>query len=206
MKANMKAALLYDKKYVGYAYFSFGDEAYILIDEMYQKLYIQSNTFVMLDCLKDDKGKLYLIDEVHDYKFCKGKNYHYYRKYNRQVLNKLGFLVLHKTYDSVTMQLLDYIEKKAKYEVYLDYHINENNTTSIDIKNQTLIEILTKGYRGNRLDVMVGHYTIWLFVCNEMLMIAEHINGKLHICPDYDKLLKIVSQIDRKDYTDVCLV
>jgi hypothetical protein len=191
---TLKAKVVYKDEIVGFAYW-FNNDVYVFIEEMYEKCKVNLNTKFTLNC-KMKGNRLYIEDTDK-------KNYHYYRKFNKQIFKQLGFFIIPKTDQDIVNYLLNYIQNNSKYEVL--YRV-DSRTRIVDNTGRSLVDIVEQGYIGNRLDVMVGDYYIILSLDNIQDVIARRFYGKTEKINDYFMLLKMVGTINKKEYVDVCVI
>jgi hypothetical protein len=116
-------------------------------------------------------------------------------------LQSIGILFVTNINNNVSASILNYINSRnPKFKI--QYRCGDE---VIDDKtDRTLGDVLNQGYRGNRLDVMIKSYDVYLIMGKMELEIARRQNNQLIFPYNYNRLLFIASQIDKKEYVDVC--
>jgi hypothetical protein len=152
---------------------------------------------------KLDKGTEDVLNSMH-------KQIHYYTKFNRATLTRLHILTLPPIKDKsgigLFFALLDYI-----LDLNIDYKIcysaggyNPKANLIIDETNRDIKTVLVEGYRGNRLDLMVGSYNIALKTAYGTVDLMYHRNNTESSYVNCNNLLRFIGKVHNKEYIDVC--
>jgi hypothetical protein len=154
--------------------------------------------------LFDNKYKLSLAMEKQIKR--EGKTLTYYENFNKRTLKEMDILILPKNKYHFFGALLTYLDKVIKdknLNYVVEYHTTQGSFT--DNTNRSLLEIATQGYRGNRLDIMVGMYSTELYVEDEMFTMSTRQSGIIQL-GNPNKVLYAITNLSDRRYIDVCLM
>lgn len=189
---------------VGYAYRGehdiavLGSEFLENIDISQQSGYV-SNVLYTLDNNKDFKVNGLTSNTL---------KVHYHYRYNKQTLKNLHILVLPYNPKGDFYSALNYLIKLIKqnnYSYYIAYRCVGYDEI-VDTTGRTITEIIEQGYRGNRLDLMVNEYGIYLSIKTKNKSIDMHLVERYKssfLNGEYDLYNDILSLSDKK-YNDIC--
>jgi hypothetical protein len=116
----------------------------------------------------------------------------------------VGILALPHNPSGSYFSLLNYIDKSILtkgFKYRIEYH--SPSGVVLDNTDRNLCQIMTEGYQGNRLDLMVGNYSVHLVFDNRDLLLGNRYKGSM-ILSSLNALFNLIRELDQKYYLDVC--